>query len=228
MRTALHSDGFVLARTNYGEYDRILTILTKDCGKVRAMAKGVRKERSKLAGGIELFCSSNYGFIESRGDLAVLVASRLNKFYGHLTSDINRVNYAYAVLKKINKITEQRVDASYYDLTSDLFEALDDLEISLEFIELWWLVSLVNLTGHTINVIKPIDAEVFSADQNYAFIGELGGFKTLPDGLYGADHIKFIKVASANRPKTLSRVKGGRQIANDLIPTIRSFVEYVH
>ena len=43
----------VLRRTNYGEADRILQLLTPK-GKRSVMAKGVRRERSKLAGGIEL------------------------------------------------------------------------------------------------------------------------------------------------------------------------------
>ena len=46
--------GYVLRRTNYGEADRILNIITPE-GKISAIAKGVRKEKSKLAGGIEMF-----------------------------------------------------------------------------------------------------------------------------------------------------------------------------
>ena len=46
------STGIVLARTDFGEADRILTMLSPDFGKLHLIAKGVRKERSKLAGGI--------------------------------------------------------------------------------------------------------------------------------------------------------------------------------
>ncbi|HEX2615498.1 MAG TPA: DNA repair protein RecO, partial [Nitrososphaera sp.] len=49
------SDALVISRTNFGEADRILTFLTPNHGKVRGIAKGVRKPKSKLAGGIELF-----------------------------------------------------------------------------------------------------------------------------------------------------------------------------
>ena len=44
----------VLRRTDFGEADRILTLLTPE-GKKTAIARGVRKPKSKLAGGIELF-----------------------------------------------------------------------------------------------------------------------------------------------------------------------------
>ena len=46
--------GFVLRRTNYGEADRILNLITPQ-GKISAIAKGVRKPKSKLAGGVEMF-----------------------------------------------------------------------------------------------------------------------------------------------------------------------------
>ena len=45
----LRTFGYVLRRTNYGEADRILNIITPS-GKISAIAKGVRKEKSKLAG----------------------------------------------------------------------------------------------------------------------------------------------------------------------------------
>jgi DNA repair protein RecO (recombination protein O) len=50
--------GIVLTRTDYGEADRILHFLTPDQGKIAGIAKGVRKSKSKLAGGIELFSVS--------------------------------------------------------------------------------------------------------------------------------------------------------------------------
>ena len=49
----------ILTRINYAEADRIITFLTPSNGKVRAIAKGVRKAKSKLAGGIELFSISD-------------------------------------------------------------------------------------------------------------------------------------------------------------------------
>ena len=48
----------VLRRTNYGEADRVVQLLTVE-GRRSVMARGVRKEKSKLAGGIELFAVSD-------------------------------------------------------------------------------------------------------------------------------------------------------------------------
>ena len=58
----------VLRRTDFGEADRIVNLLTPG-GKVSAMARGVRKPKSKLAGGIEFFALNEVVLIEDEINL---------------------------------------------------------------------------------------------------------------------------------------------------------------
>ena len=67
----------VLKRIDYGEADRIVTVLTPDAGKLSLMAKGARRVKSKLAGGIELLSTSEINYIAGKGSLDTLVSSRL-------------------------------------------------------------------------------------------------------------------------------------------------------
>ena len=76
----------VLRRTNYGEADRILHLLTPE-GRRSVMARGVRKEKSKLAGGIELFAVTDVVLGEGRGELGILTSARLVHFYRHIIED---------------------------------------------------------------------------------------------------------------------------------------------
>ena len=48
-------EGVVLRTAKLGEADRILTLLTRDHGKVRAVAKGVRRTKSRFGGRLEPF-----------------------------------------------------------------------------------------------------------------------------------------------------------------------------
>ena len=91
--------GIVLARTNYQEADRIITFITPDQGKLRVLAKGVRKSMSKMAGGIELFSISEIGFLKGRGELCMLTSTRLEKYFDTIVQDINRTVYIYIYLK---------------------------------------------------------------------------------------------------------------------------------
>ena len=65
MTVNLTTPAIVLRRTNYGEADRILTILTPEHGQQAVIARSVRKEKSKLAGGIELFAVCELGLVRS-------------------------------------------------------------------------------------------------------------------------------------------------------------------
>ncbi len=47
------SEGIVLNKTSYGEYDALYDIYTKEFGKIRARAQGVKKEGAKLKGHLE-------------------------------------------------------------------------------------------------------------------------------------------------------------------------------
>ena len=87
--------GIILSRTDFGEADRILTILTHEQGKIRGIAKGVRKVKSKLAGGIELFSISQISFIQGKSDIYTLTSTRLEKHFGNIVHDIDRTMYAY-------------------------------------------------------------------------------------------------------------------------------------
>ena len=101
----LKTEALVLKRTNFGETDRVLSILTTE-GKKSVLAKGVRKERSRLAGGIEMFCLSDVVLHFGRGELAVLTSARQKKFYKNLLTDIESLELASEILKRVSKAAE--------------------------------------------------------------------------------------------------------------------------
>src|SRR4051794_34279516 len=103
--TAYTTQGIVLNRTDFGEADRILTFLTDDHGKVKAMARGVRKAKAKLAGSIELFSVSDLSLIPGRRDMDTLISARLIKHYGNIVRQLERTKVAYDFLKLSDKAT---------------------------------------------------------------------------------------------------------------------------
>lgn len=223
---AIQTRAIVLGRTNFGEADRIVTFLTDDNGKIRVMAKGVRKEKSKLAGGIELFSISDIGFIKGRGDLGTLTSSRLKNHYSNFVGDLPRLEFAYACLKNINKITETVDDVSFFKLTEHLFIGLDDLKNSLPILQVWWYVQIAEATGHGVNVEQLADGAAFTnADATFLFDAEKEAFVVSPHGTFKANHIKFLRLAKGHTPALLANVTGGDRLAGDLELLMKSFVE---
>jgi len=64
---SLTVEGIILKRSNFGEADRMLTILTKNLGKISVVARGVRKITSRRAGNVELLNLVKIGLFKGKG-----------------------------------------------------------------------------------------------------------------------------------------------------------------
>ncbi len=214
--------GIVLSRTDYGEADRILTVLTPDHGKLRLMARGVRKMKSKLAGGIELFSVSDITFIRGRGEIGTLISSRLSTHYRHIVKDIDRVQLGYELIKQLNKVTEDHPEPAYFELLQQAFMALDDTAIDTDLTRLWFQSQLLRLGGHTPNLKTDTAGQPLNPSQTYNFDLESMTFETRSNGSFNADKIKFMRLLFAHhQPKILARVNG----VNSLVKSSSQLVQ---
>jgi DNA repair protein RecO (recombination protein O) len=219
------TQAIVLSRTNYGEADRIITLLTPDQGKIRLMARGVRKVKSKLAGGIELFSLSDITFIRGKGEIGTLVSTRLRHHYGSITKDIERVQLGYSFITMLNRATEDHTEAEYYDLLEQAFIALNDSSISLELIRLWFESALVRLAGQAPNLQVDTEGHALSPEQVYNFDFENMAFTPHAGGHFTASHIKTLRLLfNGHPPADLQKVKGMPVLLPDLAPLIRTML----
>ena len=216
----LLTNGIVLTRTDYGEADRIVTLITPDQGKLRLMARGVRKIKSRAAGGIELFSVSEIGFMHGRGELGTLISARLITHYGRIVRDIERVQGGYELIKMLHKATEDQTEPEYFELLELAFIALDDVT-SLELINVWFQAQLLKLGGHSPNLLTDVDNHKLEPNLLYDFDFNSVAFTPRPDGAFNADHIKAMRLLlSPNRPQVLSRIEGVSQLLTIIAPLI--------
>jgi DNA repair protein RecO (recombination protein O) len=207
------TSGIVLGRTNFQEADRILTILTKDQGKIRVIAKGVRKSKSKLAGGVELFSVSHLTFIPPKKEIGTLISSRLDVHFGNIVADIERTTFAYEVLKRANKITEDAVGPEFFELIKNTLYGLNTLETELGLIQLWFSLHLLKITGHTPNTETDSNGLVLEQESLYTFDFESMAFASHKAGMFGAEHIKLIRILLGQNDTTKLAQLGGTEIA---------------
>lgn len=221
------TEGIILSRTDYGEADRILTLLTPDQGKLRLLAKGVRRVKSKLAGGIELFSVSTITFVRGRGEIGTLVSTRLVKHYGQIVQDLDRTMMGYELIKQLNKITEDEPEVEYFNLLQQAFEALDDAAVPLPLVRFWFSAQLLRIAGHTPNLQTDAGGERLDAGVQYDFSFEQMCFTPRPGGgHFAASHIKFLRlVFGAHSAKTLSQVQGGTGLASELAPLVSTMLQ---
>ena len=204
----IKTKAIVLTRTSYQEADRILTLLTPDQGKIRGLARGVRKERSKLAAGIELFSESEISYIVGRGELMTLTSTRLIKHYDHIVSDMDRTMLGYEFLKRINRITEEGAEAEYFELLLSSLKALDQLDFEIGLLELWFNAQLLKLGGHQPNLTTDSTGNKLSDKSAYMLDVEDMVFSLQPEGFYNANHIKLLRlVFTTKEPSPLTKLQ---------------------
>jgi DNA repair protein RecO (recombination protein O) len=221
----LQTKGIILSRTDFGEADRIITVLTPDHGKLRLMAKGVRKPKSKLAGGIELFSVSDLTFIRGRGEIGTLISSRLDKYYDHIVKDIERVQLGYDLIKLINKATEDEPEPEYFETLQNVLQALNDKDISQTLIRSWFSAQLLKLGGHSPNLKTTAVGRKLEQDTNYNFDAEAMAFTPHEKAPFTANHIKTLRLLfSTHTPEDIYKVQNISGLVTDTSPLIRTML----
>lgn len=216
------AQAIVLSRTDFGEADRILTLLTPEYGKLRVMAKGVRRVKSKLAGGIELFSISDITYIKGRSEIGTLMSSRLRKHYGEIVKDIERTMLGYDLIKQLAQSTGDEPEPDFFLLLEQTFEALNNLELNLDLIRIWFSAQLLRHNGHTPNLQTEVSGEKLVPNKSYEFRVEDAAFVFSEYGNLRAEDIKFLRLLFGDSHlSVLANIVGVRVRIDTVKPFIR-------
>ncbi len=197
--------GYVLRRTNYGEADRILNILTTE-GKVSAIAKGVRKEKSKLAGNIEMFTLIDFNLYKGKSEFSVVTGAKMIRHYGEIVKDFDRMELAAMILKKVNKAAESSDNSEYFKIVDQSFAALNQI-VNLDIVRAWFLLNLAKAMGEEINLYRDGKGEKLSAEKKYIWDNMEMAFMEDENGEYSAEEIKLLRLMVSNDLGVVQRVK---------------------
>ncbi len=168
----LRTEAVVLRHNNWGEADRLLWLYTRQAGKVRAIAKGVRKLRSRKAGHLEPF--TRVSLLLARGrEMWIITQAEAVDAYLPLRQDLIRVGYASYVVELLDRFTyEEGENIPLYNLLIDTLVRLnveEDPALATRYYEvrlldyLGYRPQLVECAGCGAN-IRPED-QYFSAAQ---------------------------------------------------------------
>lgn len=110
-------EGIVIRTTDYGESNKIVTLYTREWGKIGLMARGAKKPNSRLSGISQLFNHGHFLFQKSRG-LGTLQQGELISFWKEIKEDIFLTAYASYIIDLTDKCTDEKKPNPY------LFELL--------------------------------------------------------------------------------------------------------
>lgn len=146
---SLHqTEAIVINSIDFLEYDKLITLYTRQMGKVRAVVKGARKPTSKLAASIELFTHLNVTLFGKRPrELYRLTQTEIIQFHHRLRDNVDRLSYASLFIELLNRTAgENEPEPELFELS---IHFLTEIETNPELIStsLIYLIKLLQIAG---------------------------------------------------------------------------------
>ena len=199
--------GFVLKKGDLREAEQIFTVYTKNFGKLKILGKAIRKIKSKLRAGAELFYLSEIEFIQGKTFKTLTDAILIEK-YKNIRSDLGRLEIAYQIAETAdNLIGGQEKDEKIWNLLNEVFEKLNDYSLSTVHCSLiyhYFLWNLFSVLGYQIDFY------------NCAFCQK----KLLPQKLYFSPGEGGVICLDC-----FEKLKEGEGISSELIKILRIFLK---
>jgi len=141
------ADGIVLRTRNLGEADRIITLYTREQGKVECVARGSRRARSRLVGATQLFTHGRYVVYSGRS-LDTLNTADIIESFSDLREDLIKLAYASYVAELLDTSVELgEPSEDIFALVLDSFGALA-VGTEPQVISRWFELRLMTLLGY--------------------------------------------------------------------------------
>jgi DNA repair protein RecO (recombination protein O) len=170
----LRSEVVVLRHSDWGEADRLLVVYSREAGKLRAVAKGARKLRSRKAGHLEPFTRVKLMLARGREFWIVTQAETVDA-YQPLREDLLRTGYAAYVIELIDRFTyEEGENRPLYQLLTDTLERismLPDPFVAVRYYE----IRLLDLLGFRPELLHCVRCQAEIKPENQFFDAIHGG-----------------------------------------------------
>lgn len=211
----VRTKAYVLRRTNYGEADRILNLITPE-GKISAIAKSVRKEKSKLAGNIEMFCLLDINIHQGKSEFGVVTSSKMLKYHDNLVKDFTRMELAAMFLKKVDIASENLEHTDLFDVLNQTLTAMNE-GVNLQVVEAWFWFNFAKAIGEDVNLYFDNSGNKLEEDKKYYWYENESAFTENEAGIYDKNHIKIMRLMLTSKLALVAQIKN---IENFIAPVL--------
>ncbi len=167
-------EGVVLSHHDWGEADRLITLFSRERGKLRALAKGARKPRSRKAGHLEPFNRVSLLLAQGR-DLPLITQAETLATYPAFQEDLLRMGYGTYLLELIDRFTvEEEANPALYHLLLETLERLSQSQqpsFELRYFE----VKFLDEVGYRPQFFHCVVCQAAIQPQDQFFSCEMGG-----------------------------------------------------
>ncbi len=226
------SEAVILKRMNLGEADKILTIFTPNFGKLRVVAKGVRKVTSRLAGHVELFTRSQMLLAKGR-NLDIVTQSETVDAYRPLHDDLSRIAHASYAAELLDKLTPDALEHyPSYKLIVETFQLLStdgDVDKTLR----WFELQLLGYLGYSPELTRCVECRNELTPVVNAFSPALGGVVCASCRRIGmgrdisVNALKLLRLMQRNPYSGVSRVRISPDLHAELLALTQAHITHI-
>jgi len=227
------TDAIVLSRFDYGEADRILTIITPGGGKLKAIAKGIRRPTSRIGGSLEPFAELELSLAHGRTFDVVTQVSVIHPWL-KLRDDLESFGTASYLAELANGTLEERhASESVYLLLKRAYEILD-AGMAPARVARWFEMHLADELGVRPEVDRCVECgRLLVADERYRWVPPLGG--VLCERCPGPPHervglsldgLKLLKAYQRMDVEALAALRLQSTVEREVEAAMREFLVY--
>ena len=227
------TQGVVLKQTPIGEADRVLTIYTPDIGKVRAVARGARRARSKLGGHLEPLTHVRISVAQGRTLDAVTGVETVHSFRP-LREDLQRVSKAVYLAELVDSITaDESPNVHIFELLLTTLDRLQKAEAPAQLMR-YFEVQLLRHSGFGPELFVCVECGSKLEPGDHLYSCAKGGIlcprcrapsqALLPLSL---NAIKVLRFFQREEHATVAELSVGATLLEELEPLLRTYVRYV-
>ncbi|MEP7159007.1 MAG: DNA repair protein RecO [Chloroflexota bacterium] len=229
-----HTEAIVLSRFELGEADRVLTLLTPQDGKIKAIAKGVRRQRSRLGGAVEPFAELYLVLARAR-TFDVITSASVSHAWLSLRERLESTATAWYLAELAERAVEERAFAyPVYALLKRAYQLLDD-GMAPSRVARWFEFGLADALGMRPEVERCVECDrVLEADEEFRWVPTLGGTlcgrHARPPAEGGPLSLAALKLLRAYRRLDIEAIAGLRipvAVETEVEQALRTFIRTV-
>lgn len=168
-------DAIVLSRMDFGEADRILTIFSRQHGKLRVIAKGARRPLSRLGPHLEYFCVTKLMLARGR-ELDVVTGAETIDPHIPIRESLDALGHASHMVEILGRLTEDRQEnRAVFDLLASSLQLLD-AGANCFHTTRHYEFALLTLLGFRPELYRCIECQEELRPGDHAFVAQQGGF----------------------------------------------------
>jgi len=226
------TEAIIIRKTKLGEADRILALYTPRLGKIQAVAKGVRRPRSRMAGHLELLTHSKISLARGR-NLDTITGTQTISSFLPLKSDLELTSQGLYATELVERFTADHVENQplfqlLLDTLSRLCEGRKN-ELTLRYFE----VHLLNAVGYRPQLmsclschqaLQPVENR-FSPNVGGVLCPDCGGKQ--PSSPLSVNALKVLRFLQDSGYENASRLKMDAALSRELEQVMRSYLKYL-